>query len=85
MGALDLTLIRRALNTSSPVGGGYDINRDGGVNALDLAIVRTNLNRTLATTPGPAAVLAPSFSASVVTVPKRLSDESKATNLLRSE
>jgi hypothetical protein len=56
--ALDLAAVKRALNSNSDLAGRFDVNRDGRVNALDLAAVRGNLNRTL------AAVAAPSAGAS---------------------
>ena len=55
--ALDLSAVKRAGNTNSPVTGRFDFNRDGRVNALDLAAVRSNLNRSIVvlTTPVPVA------------------------------
>ena len=50
--------MKRALNSASPITGRFDINRDGRVNALDLAAVRQNLNRNL--------VLATPFSATPI-------------------
>jgi hypothetical protein len=64
--ALDLSAVKRALNSGSGVTGRYDFNRDGRVNALDLAAVRGNLNHTLAPiTAFPAAPVpaSPFFSA----------------------
>jgi GH43 family beta-xylosidase len=40
--ALDLAAVKRASNTTAAVTGRYDFNRDGHVNALDLAAVRGN-------------------------------------------
>jgi hypothetical protein len=74
--ALDLSAVKRALNTASDLTGPFDFNRDGRVNALDLAAVRGNLNHTLraftavptvpvppaAFVPAPAASLARSFT-----------------------
>jgi hypothetical protein len=45
--------VKRALNTTSPLDGRYDFNRDGRVNALDLGAVKANLNRSLALTAVP--------------------------------
>jgi ELWxxDGT repeat protein len=45
--ALDLAGIRRAFNTPAAAASPCDINRDGRVNALDLAAVRGNLSRAL--------------------------------------
>jgi ELWxxDGT repeat protein len=45
--ALDLAGVKRAFNTSVDITSPYDINRDGRVNALDLAAVRGNLSRAL--------------------------------------
>ena len=50
--ALDLSAVKRAINTTSDPAGRLDFNRDGRVNALDLAAVRSGLNRTLG---GPTA------------------------------
>src|SRR5213075_540733 len=54
-----------ALNTNSAVTGRYDINRDGRVNALDLALVRRNLNRSLGSMTPPAFPPAARFSSSI--------------------
>ena len=64
--ALDLSAVKRAINTNSDITGRFDFNRDGRVNALDLAAVRGNLNHTLgAITASPAAPVpaSPFFSA----------------------
>ena len=64
--ALDLSAVKRALNSGSGVTGRYDFNRDGRVNALDLAAVRGNLNHTLGAitaTPAAPAPASPFFSA----------------------
>jgi hypothetical protein len=61
--ALDLSAVKRAFNTESPVTSRFDFNRDGRVNALDLSAVRANLNRTLA--PITAAPSAPSAAAAL--------------------
>jgi hypothetical protein len=53
--ALDLSAVKRSLNSASTAGGRFDFNRDGRVNALDLAMVRANLNRALPTLTAPAA------------------------------
>src|SRR5207237_1576104 len=51
--ALDLSAVRRALNTDAPITSSADFNRDGRVNALDLAIVKRNLNHALPLMPMP--------------------------------
>ena len=58
--ALDLSGVKRALNAEATVASPYDINRDGRVNALDMAAVRSNLNRSLRlfTAPAPPAAAA---------------------------
>jgi hypothetical protein len=43
----DLTTVRRALNTAADKTSVTDFNRDGRVNSLDLAAVRSNLNQHL--------------------------------------
>ena len=55
--ALDVSGVKRAANTDSPLTGRFDFNRDGRVNALDLAAERSNLNRSIVvlTTPIPVA------------------------------
>jgi ELWxxDGT repeat protein len=45
--ALDLANVRRALNTDASRTSPVDINRDGRVNSLDLAAVRSNYNQHL--------------------------------------
>jgi ELWxxDGT repeat protein len=62
--ALDLGVVKRALNSAAGITAAADANRDGRVNALDLGIVKRNLN------PRPvfAAVLAP--RGAVATVPR---------------
>jgi uncharacterized delta-60 repeat protein len=45
--ALDLSAVKRGLNTDSPLTGRLDINRDGRVNALDVSAVRQSLNHSL--------------------------------------
>ena len=52
--ALDLADAKANLNRLSPINGPYDINRDGRVNSLDLAIVRQRLNRGLVLLSAPA-------------------------------
>jgi len=52
--ALDLLAARRAGAAAGPANGTFDFNHDGRVNALDLAAVRLNLGRGLASPP-PAA------------------------------
>jgi hypothetical protein len=53
--ALDLSAVKRSLNSASGAAGRFDVNRDGRVNALDLAAVRANLNRALPSFTAPAA------------------------------
>ena len=56
--ALDLIATRRALGTSpAALNSAYDFNRDGRVNALDVAAVRSNYNSILVLIrpPAPAA------------------------------
>jgi hypothetical protein len=53
--ALDLSAVKRALNSPAALTGRFDFNRDGRTNALDLAAVRANLNRTLAALAAPTA------------------------------
>jgi hypothetical protein len=55
--ALDLAAVKRELNTNATLMSRADFNRDGRVNALDLGIVKSNLNRALPEVlwPGPAA------------------------------
>ena len=52
--ALDVAALKRGLTTAA-VGpdNPYDLNRDGRVNALDLAAVKASLTRTLALPPVP--------------------------------
>jgi hypothetical protein len=54
--ALDLAAVKRTLDTFSPITGPYDFNRDGRVDALDLGIVKANLNRSLAVSAVPVVV-----------------------------
>jgi hypothetical protein len=55
--ALDLGAVKRALDTDSAITGRFDLNRDGRVDAQDLAAVRQNLNWGLGVIapPAPAA------------------------------
>jgi ELWxxDGT repeat protein len=57
--AIDRAATLRALRRTSTVTGKYDMNRDGRVDALDVAAVRSNLNRTLAPNIGVQLVAAP--------------------------
>ena len=69
--ALDLLGVRRNLSrpgvTADPLNR-YDFNRDGHVNALDVAAVRSNLNRSVRPIPAttPATVTAMLFSSSPI-------------------
>ena len=49
--ALDLTAARRALNTPAALDTPTDFNRDGRTNALDLAVVKRNMNLSLSGLP----------------------------------
>ena len=51
--ALDVSAVKRALNTAADLTGRLDFNRDGRVNALDLAAARGNLNGMLSAVPLP--------------------------------
>jgi hypothetical protein len=57
--AIDLSTVKRALNSNAPITNATDFNRDGRVNALDLAVVKRNLNRGLPPPAPAAAVPAP--------------------------
>jgi ELWxxDGT repeat protein len=69
VGALDLASIRRNLSAAAQgVTSLYDINRDGKLNALDLAAVRAGYNRSLAplAAPGPSAALSTATATSLL-------------------
>jgi len=53
--ALDLANVRRSLNTDAPITSRVDFNRDGRVNALDLAVVRQNFRHSLTPPPAPTS------------------------------
>ena len=74
---LDLAAVKRALNTASDATGRFDFNRDGRVNALDLATVRQNLNRSLAVPPATAALAAPLVQRAGAFFARSASDESE--------
>ena len=58
--ALDVAGVKRALNTATAVTGKFDFNRDGRVNALDVALVKQSLTRSLGSvTAGPAGIQFP--------------------------
>jgi hypothetical protein len=61
--ALDLTAVRRALNTNAPLSSPLDHNRDGRINALDLAAVRSTYFGTLTPPPPPGPGPAPTPAA----------------------
>ena len=65
--ALDLTNVRRNLNTASTVSGPYDFDRDGRVTALDVAAAKRNVGARLAPPvwgpAGPATPAAPPVGA----------------------
>jgi hypothetical protein len=68
VGARDLVLTRSYMTRRNlPVSNHYDHNRDGRVDSRDLAIVKANLNRRLASlgAPAPAAVFGTTAIASV--------------------
>ena len=81
--ARDVLAVRRQLLTKSRVGemSRFDFNRDGRVNALDLAGARGNLNRTLGPITAAPAPASPFFSAPAAnlsssgSVPHRLWDD----------
>jgi hypothetical protein len=56
--AVDLGAVKRALNSTSPIAGAFDLDRDGRVSALDLGAIKANLNRTLPLITPAAALLA---------------------------
>ena len=60
--ALDLSATKRALNQNATITTRTDFNRDGRVNALDLAAVRSHLNRRLPLPGAAAPALAPTAS-----------------------
>jgi hypothetical protein len=45
--ALDLSAVKQALNRAAPITSRLDFNRDGLINALDVAALKANLNRSL--------------------------------------
>jgi hypothetical protein len=51
--AADLVAVRRALNKPAALDSRFDINHDGRVSALDLGLIKANLNRALGETPPP--------------------------------
>jgi ELWxxDGT repeat protein len=60
VGTFDLAALRRAFTragATAALASPYDLNRDGRVNALDLAAARTNLFQTLRTIPTPPAAI----------------------------
>ena len=58
--AADLVAVRRSLFSPSAAGGRYDIDRNGRVDARDLALVRASIGKALAApTPAPAAQAVP--------------------------
>jgi hypothetical protein len=56
VGAPDLAGTRRTLAAPAPVTSAYDHNRDGAVNALDMAVVRRNLRQRLTLKPSPVGL-----------------------------
>jgi uncharacterized delta-60 repeat protein len=72
--AADLGAIKRDLNADLGLTGRTDFNRDGRVNALDLGLAKSNLNRSLAALSAPApAAPAPPF------LPARDADQDDTT------
>jgi hypothetical protein len=57
--AIDLAAIKRAVGTPGSVSNRFDVNKDGLVNALDLAVARANLYSELAAVTAAAAPAAP--------------------------
>jgi hypothetical protein len=57
--ALDLAAVKRALDTAAMIDNPLDVNRDARVNALDLGLVKQNLNRGLAILRATTAATAP--------------------------
>jgi hypothetical protein len=53
--ALDLGLVKKALNKTVPIDAKEDVNHDGKINALDLGAIKGNLNRTLVAVTGVAS------------------------------
>ena len=56
--AADLASVKRVLNAAAGVESPQDVNRDGKVNALDLGVIKRNLNQSL-----------PPFAATVALAP----------------
>jgi ELWxxDGT repeat protein len=75
--ALDLGGVKRVLNNTAEVASPFDINRDGRINALDLALVKSNLNHSLTppTAPAPAASAPPPTSEEGSLSPTRVWEE----------
>jgi hypothetical protein len=76
--ALDIAAVKRALNTGSTLTGRFDFDRDGRVSALDLAVVRANLNGALT----PLAAPLPLPSAAPLPL-RRVWDEVQPSNTLQ--
>ena len=70
--ALDLSAVKRGLNTDAPITGRLDFDRNGRVNALDLAATRSLLNRGLT---APVLALPPAAGIQSVPPPGWLSDD----------
>jgi len=78
--ALDLAAVKRALNTvSSPVTSRIDFDRDGRVNASDLAAARSGLGQALATPPPPPPA-APAAGLAVTYVTREVLDDDQRPN-----
>ena len=73
--ALDLAATRQRLFSAAPVGSVADFNRDGKVNALDLAVLRGNFGRTLALWALPIPVTAAPAGADTLTASSLLKDD----------
>ena len=71
--AADLASVKRVRNAATGVESRQDVNRDGKVNALDLGVIKRNLNRSLPQTPASVA-LAPSPPAPPAVPPALFSD-----------
>jgi hypothetical protein len=59
------------LNTITAVGGRFDFNRDGRINALDVAALKQNLGRSLGSPSLPAAA-SPFFAGLIAGAPREL-------------
>jgi len=73
--AVDVAAVRRALNTNAGADSRVDFNRDGRVNALDLATARASVGRALpAFAPPAAASVAAAASPATLLLAPRMED-----------